>query len=94
MMVTAKIVCQTKTESGEGDARQATVTFVPDYADGRNKQWALYTPGLSLSMGLRGAVADRFVSGKAYTLTFTEEADAPADDGADAPADADTTSSC
>jgi len=72
-MVTAKVHCQSKTETGEGDARQVNVTFVPDYADGRNKEWALYTPGLSLTMGLKGSVADRFEAGKAYTLTFTEE---------------------
>jgi len=72
-MVTAKIFCASKTETGELDERQATVTFAPDYADGRNKEWALYTPGLSLTMGLRGAVADRFEVGKVYTLTFAPE---------------------
>lgn len=72
-MVTAKIVCRSKVESGEGDSRQVTVEFVPDYADGRNKEWALYTPGLMLTMGLRGAVADRFEQGKAYTLQFIED---------------------
>lgn len=72
-MVTAKIVCQSKTETGEGDDRQATVTFAPDYADGRNAEWARWTPGLSLTIGLRGSVADRFEQGKPYTLTFTEE---------------------
>lgn len=72
-MITAKIVCQTKQESGEGDDRQAVVTFAPDYNDGRNKEWARWTPGLSLTMGLKGEVADRFEPGKPYTLTFAEE---------------------
>ena len=72
-MVTAKIVCQTKQESGEGDDRQVNVSFLPDYNDGRNKEWARYTPGLSLTMGLKGAVADRFEVGNAYTLTFAPE---------------------
>ncbi len=72
-MVTAKIQCSGKTASGEGDGRQVVVTFVPDYADGRNKEWSLYTPALSLSMTLKGAVADRFEQGKAYTLQFVEE---------------------
>ncbi|MEV4417040.1 hypothetical protein [Catellatospora sp. NPDC049609] len=71
-MVTAKIHCQSKSETGEGDTRQVHVTFVPDYADGRNKDWSLYTPALSLSMTLRGEVADRFEQGKAYTLQFVE----------------------
>lgn len=72
-MITAKVSCQTKSESGEGDARQVQVTFIPDYADGRNKEWSLYTPSLSLSMTLKGEVADRFEQGRAYTLTFEEE---------------------
>jgi hypothetical protein len=75
-MITAKIICQSKNETGEGDTRQTAVSFLPDYADGRNKQWSLYTPSLSLSMTLKGDVADRFEQGKAYTLQFVEE-DAP-----------------
>lgn len=74
-MVTAKIKCVGKLESGEGDDRQASLTFSADYADGRNKEWSLYTPNLSLSMTLKGAVADRFEMGKAYTLTFAESTD-------------------
>lgn len=73
-MVTAKIVCQSKQESGEGDDRTVNVAFAPDYNDGRNKEWARWTPGLSLTMGLKGSVADQFEVGKAYTLTFTAEA--------------------
>jgi hypothetical protein len=72
-MITAKIHCQTKQESGDGDDRQAIVTFVPDYADGRNAEWSRYTPALSLSMTLKGDVADRFEPGAAYTLTFEPE---------------------
>jgi hypothetical protein len=72
-MVTAKIVCTSKTESGEGDNRQVVVGFSPDYQDGRNKEWSLYTPALSLSMTLKGDVADRFEPSKAYTLQFVEE---------------------
>lgn len=72
-MVTAKIKCTSKAESGEGDNRMAVVGFQPDYADGRNKEWSLATPHLSLSMTLKGDVADRFEQGKAYTLQFVEE---------------------
>lgn len=73
MPVTAKIFCQTKQAMGEGDDRTVTVSFVPDYNDDRNKEWARWTPGLSLTMGLKGAVADQFEVGKAYTLTFDPE---------------------
>jgi hypothetical protein len=72
-VVTAKITCTNKTEQGEGEHRQVNVSFGADYADGRNKEWALYTPGLSLMMGLRGPVADRFEVGKSYELRFIEE---------------------
>lgn len=72
-MVTAKVTCTSKSEIGEGDNRQANVTFGADYADGRNKEWAMYTPALNLTMTLNGPVGDRFEQGKAYTLTFEEE---------------------
>jgi hypothetical protein len=72
-MITAKIFCGSKTETGEGDNRQAVVVFGADYNDDRNKEWAKWTPALSLTMTLNGPVADRFEQGKAYTLTFTEE---------------------
>jgi hypothetical protein len=73
MNITAKIVCNNKQEAGEGDDRTVNVSFNADYADNRNREWARWTPGLSLTMGLRGAVADRFEVGKAYTLTFAPE---------------------
>jgi hypothetical protein len=74
-MVTAKVTCHMKNATGDGDKRQVAVSFLPDYADGRNKEWSLYTPALSLSMTLRGDVADRFEVGKAYTLQFVESED-------------------
>lgn len=73
--VSAKIVCQSKMESGEGDDRTVTVTFVPDYADGRNKEWARWTPGLGLTMGLKGAVADHFELQGKYTMILEETED-------------------
>lgn len=73
-MVTAKVVCNGKIETGEGEQRTAQVTFCADYADGRNQEWSLYTPSLSLSMTLKGDVADRFTAGAAYTLQFVEDA--------------------
>lgn len=72
-MITAKVLCQSKTESGVDAERQVVTVFIPDYADGRNKEWSRYTPSLSLSMTLKGDVADRFTIGKAYTLQFVEE---------------------
>lgn len=67
-MITAKITCTSKQEIDDG----VYVSFSPDYADERNKEWAIATPALSLSMSLKGSVADRFEQGTAYTLSFAE----------------------
>lgn len=72
-MITAKAICTSKTESGDGEDRQVAVRFRADYDDDRNKQWARYTPALDLCMTLRGAIADRFAAGQAFTLTFEPE---------------------
>lgn len=72
-MITAKVFCASKTVTGEGDSRQANVTFGADYNDDRNKEWAKWTPALNLAMTLNGEVGDRFEQGKKYTLQFVEE---------------------
>jgi hypothetical protein len=72
-LITAKVTCSSKTESGDGDSRQAVVSFCADYADGRNKEWSLYTPNLNLAMTLKGTAADLFEQGKSYTLQFVED---------------------
>jgi hypothetical protein len=64
--ITAKVTCVSKTEQGES----ALLTFGADYNDGRNAEWAYYTPALSLTMTVRGEVAERFEQGSHYTLTF------------------------
>jgi len=70
MSVTAKVICASKSERGEGDKRQVLVTFAPDYVDGRNKEWSLFAPSLSQSMTLKGVAPNKFEPRKAYTLTF------------------------
>lgn len=72
-MITAKVQCNIKQSYGEGENRQTTLGFCPDYADGRNKEWANATPYLDLRMTVSGDVADRFEPGKRYTLQFVEE---------------------
>lgn len=71
-MITARVVCSNKTENGEGEHRTAHASFLPDYADGRNKEWANATPSLSLSMTLNAHAADLFRQGQAYELRFVE----------------------
>ncbi len=70
-MITAKVKCTNK-EPAWNDG--ATLSFQPDYADGRNKAWAEATPALSLTMTVKGEVAERFEVGDAFTLTFEKEA--------------------
>lgn len=68
-VVTAKVVCNSKLITGAGEHRQAEVKFAADNSP-ENKAWSLYTPALSLSMTLKGGVADRFEPGQAFTVTF------------------------
>jgi len=45
--MTAKAVISSVSEPSDG---QQAITMTADYADGANKEWAKYTPGLSVSM--------------------------------------------
>lgn len=67
MKVTAKVICTSKVETGDDTFG---VQFSADYDDDRNKEWAKYTPSLSLSMNLVGKVARQFEKDSRYTLTF------------------------
>lgn len=69
--VTAKVKCLSKEDAGD----QVHLRFEPDYSDGRNAEWAKYTPSLSLSMNVKGDVAERFEPGGKYTLTFEPSED-------------------
>lgn len=65
--VTAKVEC---TGHAVGYADSVSLAFSPDYADGRNADWAEATPHLSLSMTVKASVAKHFERGGKYTLTF------------------------
>lgn len=71
-VVTAKVACTSKQPAWEG---ASTLSFGPDYADGRNAEWAAATPALSLSMTVNGDVADAFELGGKYTLSFEPSAE-------------------
>lgn len=75
MGFTAKVQLTDVRPYGEGDARSVALSFIPDYRDGRNADWAHNTPGLSLSMTVRGDVADRLglATGQEFTLTFDRD---------------------
>lgn len=72
--ITAKVFLSGESSNGDG---QTNLQFTADYADGANKEWAKYTPSLSLSMTVLDEVAEKFGPyGSKFTLTF--EPDAPA----------------
>lgn len=67
---TAVVRLYSKGESRDG---QTTLNFNADYADDRNKEWSKYTPALSVGMTVVDTVAEHFVEGKSYLLTFEEQ---------------------
>jgi hypothetical protein len=72
-VTTAKIILNSKLESGVGENRGVALSFSANYAGGKNAEWAIWTPTLNLTMNVKGEVADKFVIGQEYTLTFTED---------------------
>lgn len=83
-MVTAKVVCRSKTEYPDenGVVNAAVVELSADYADGANAEWAVATPHLALNMKVAGSVAAFFQQGKHYSLCL--EAMEDANDGQEA----------
>lgn len=75
--VTAKVICTNNDANNAGGPGSHTVTFAPDYADGRNAEWAAATPSLSLTMTVKADVAEHFPQGKRLTLAFVPEDDEP-----------------
>lgn len=65
--ITAKMQLSEMGHSADGQTR---LTFVVDYADGRNKEWAKYTPGGKIDLAVKREVADQFELGAGYTVTF------------------------
>jgi hypothetical protein len=72
--VTAKVYVSSVDKPGGAGPGSTTVTFGPDYADGRNAEWAVATPALSLTMTVQDKVAEKhFAQGTRMTLTFDPE---------------------
>jgi hypothetical protein len=70
--MTAKVRLQSKVDFQDG---QQKLTFAPNYADDRNKEWAKYTPALNLTMNVIDAVAGKLAVGDNFTLIFELEED-------------------
>lgn len=65
--VTAKVECTSRTVPYDG---AVSLSFGPDYANGRNTEWAAATPHLSISMTVNEDAGQHFEQGSKYTLTF------------------------
>lgn len=75
---------QSKNDLGFGNDN-VQLQFVPDYEDGRNKEWAAATPALTFSMTVTKDVAEKFETGEKITFfaeaTQAEESDKTEGDG-------------
>jgi|HubBroStandDraft_3_1064219.scaffolds.fasta_scaffold476021_2 hypothetical protein len=73
MSVTAKFKVQTVTPNVGYQANE--VLLVPDYAQGRNKEWASATPSGTIRMhiGQDTEAIKQFTVGQAFTITFDPE---------------------
>ena len=70
-ITTAKVIVTSNRPTPDGE--QHTVSLGADYNDGRNKEWAKYTPGLSIQITVLPEVAERFPVGQAFELRFVPE---------------------
>lgn len=81
MAVTAKFKVARKTpwgmtydhEAGEwkGEPNGWEVELTPDYAQGRNEEWAAATPAGMIRLTIKNELAaEQFEPGGAYTITF------------------------
>lgn len=69
---TAKLFVSGKTQLSDG---QTSLVFSADYADGANKEWAKYTPALSLNMTVLDEVAEGIEYGDKFDVLFTKTSD-------------------
>lgn len=71
MSVTAKFKVARVTPMQWGDPDTAEVELTPDYAQGRNADWAKYTPAGVFRMTVNNPNAlTEFKEGRAFTVTF------------------------
>lgn len=88
MSMTAKMKLDRKYEQFTGASNeettldQVTLYWGADYEDPANKQWAKYTPGISLTMTVLPEVAEKWSVGDKVTLVFekSEQSSVPQSD--------------
>jgi hypothetical protein len=52
---------------------QVNIALLVDYEDGRNKEWAKYTPSGQIQMTVKESVAPAFPLNQAFLVTFTPD---------------------
>lgn len=63
-----------KNEWGDQPVWGWELEMVPDYAQGRNAEWAAATPAGMIRMTIKNELAaEQFQPGQAFTVTFEEE---------------------
>lgn len=79
-VVTAKFKVQRVTPQSKVLAKDhetwrdaAEVEMVPDYAEGKNKDWSEYTPSGVIRMNVNGPALQHFTEGAAFTVVFKSE---------------------
>jgi hypothetical protein len=81
---TAKVKVTNRVQTkDDGDV---SLSFAPDYGDGRNAEWAAATPALSLSMTVKADVGQYVEMDDEFTLMFTNDTAARHDRESDAEA--------
>lgn len=74
MSVTAKFKVSRVTDYQWASEPTAEVEFTPDYAQGKNADWAKYTPSGVIRLTCNNpAVLEQFQQGRAFTVTFDPE---------------------
>ena len=69
-LVTAKFKVSRKTEMGWA----TEIEMTPDYAQGRNAEWAAATPAGMIRLTIKNELAaEQFTEGASYTVTFEIE---------------------
>lgn len=70
MAVTAKFKVSRRSEMGWA----TEIELTPDYAEGRNAEWAEATPSGMIRMTVKNQVAaEQFAEGRAFTVVFEAE---------------------
>lgn len=71
--ITAVATLESMADVGNEQQHLTFRAIYDDSSNAINKEWAKYTPALSVSMVVIDSVAENFLVGKPYVLTFEEQ---------------------